>query len=68
MQDWEHQQEEDRLLTERLLILIRNILHVPPDTSAEKVVDTILFVYMSLDLASISLSTKCSCVVIENGR
>ena len=36
-QDWEHRQEEDRLLIERLLIVIRNVLHVPTDPEAEQV-------------------------------
>ena len=34
-QDWESRQEEDRLLVERLLIMIRNILHVPTNFEAE---------------------------------
>ena len=38
-QDWEHRQEEDRMLIERLLILVRNILHVPPNTAKEQRTD-----------------------------
>ncbi|KAK2149955.1 hypothetical protein LSH36_429g01017, partial [Paralvinella palmiformis] len=34
--DWENRQEEDRLLIERILILLRNILHVPPNVTREK--------------------------------
>ncbi|XP_033732500.1 protein timeless homolog isoform X2 [Pecten maximus] len=37
--DWEHRQEEDRLLIERILILIRNILHVPPNQDQEQRTD-----------------------------
>ena len=37
VQDWEHRREEDRLLIERLLIIIRNILHVPPNVTQELV-------------------------------
>ena len=37
LQDWEHRREEDRLLIERLLIIIRNILHVPPNVTQELV-------------------------------
>ncbi|KAL4229318.1 hypothetical protein ACF0H5_012360 [Mactra antiquata] len=33
--DWEHRHEEHRLLIERLLILIRNILHIPPNPDVE---------------------------------
>ncbi|VDI77989.1 aubergine [Mytilus galloprovincialis] len=37
--DWEHRQEEDRLLIERILILIRNVLHVPPNEDREQRTD-----------------------------
>lgn len=37
--DWEQRQEEDNLLIERILLLIRNILHVPADPYEEKNVD-----------------------------
>ncbi|XP_022340668.2 protein timeless homolog [Crassostrea virginica] len=37
--DWEHRHEEDRLLIERMLILIRNVLHVPPNTDREQRTD-----------------------------
>ncbi|KAK3595063.1 hypothetical protein CHS0354_043159 [Potamilus streckersoni] len=37
--DWENRQEEDRLLIERILILIRNVLHVPPNLAAEQRTD-----------------------------
>ncbi|KAK2177430.1 hypothetical protein NP493_598g01011 [Ridgeia piscesae] len=37
--DWEHRQEEDRLLMERILVLTRNILHVPPNPAKEKRTD-----------------------------
>lgn len=37
--DWEHRQEEDRLLIERMLILIRNVLHVPPNLDREQRTD-----------------------------
>lgn len=36
-QDWEQRQEEDNLLIERILLLVRNILHVPADPCEEKV-------------------------------
>ncbi|GAB1598843.1 protein timeless homolog [Argonauta hians] len=37
--DWEHRHEEDRMLIERLLILVRNVLHVQPDANEEKRTD-----------------------------
>lgn len=37
--DWEQRQEEDNLLIERILLLLRNILHVPSDPEEEKNID-----------------------------
>ncbi|XP_067170063.1 protein timeless homolog [Apteryx mantelli] len=37
--DWEQRQEEDTLLIERILLLVRNVLHVPPDPVEEQGVD-----------------------------
>ncbi|XP_066440903.1 protein timeless homolog [Eleutherodactylus coqui] len=37
--DWEQREEEHNLLIERILLLVRNILHVPPDQDEEKNVD-----------------------------
>ncbi|OPJ69958.1 timeless-like protein isoform A [Patagioenas fasciata monilis] len=37
--DWEQRQEEDTLLIERILLLLRNVLHVPPDPTEEQGVD-----------------------------
>ncbi|KAF7659770.1 hypothetical protein LDENG_00293260 [Lucifuga dentata] len=37
--DWEQRQEEDNLLIERILLLVRNVLHVPSDPLEEKNVD-----------------------------
>ncbi|KAG8452506.1 hypothetical protein GDO86_004335 [Hymenochirus boettgeri] len=37
--DWEQRGEEHNLLIERILLLVRNILHVPPDPEEEKSVD-----------------------------
>ncbi|XP_072775771.1 protein timeless homolog isoform X3 [Taeniopygia guttata] len=34
--DWEQRQEEDTLLIERILLLVRNVLHVPPDPTEEQ--------------------------------
>ncbi|CAH6778542.1 Timeless [Phodopus roborovskii] len=36
---WEDRQEEDNLLIERILLLVRNILHVPADPEQEKRID-----------------------------
>ncbi|XP_066225884.1 protein timeless homolog isoform X2 [Saccopteryx leptura] len=36
---WEERQEEDNLLIERVLLLVRNILHVPADLDQEKRID-----------------------------
>ncbi|XP_068935540.1 protein timeless homolog isoform X2 [Petaurus breviceps papuanus] len=36
---WEERQEEDNLLIERILLLVRNILHVPADRDQEKSID-----------------------------
>ncbi|KAJ8358565.1 hypothetical protein SKAU_G00150900 [Synaphobranchus kaupii] len=37
--DWEQRQEEDNLLIERILLLVRNVLHIPADPYEEKNVD-----------------------------
>uniref|UniRef100_A0A674BFW7 Timeless circadian clock n=1 Tax=Salmo trutta TaxID=8032 RepID=A0A674BFW7_SALTR len=37
--DWDQRQEEDNLLIERILLLVRNVLHVPADPYEEKNVD-----------------------------
>uniref|UniRef100_A0A8C6UQN3 Timeless circadian clock n=1 Tax=Neogobius melanostomus TaxID=47308 RepID=A0A8C6UQN3_9GOBI len=37
--DWEQREEEDNLLIERILMLVRNVLHVPADPNEEKKVD-----------------------------
>uniref|UniRef100_A0A8C3HKS1 Timeless circadian regulator n=1 Tax=Chrysemys picta bellii TaxID=8478 RepID=A0A8C3HKS1_CHRPI len=37
--DWEQRQEEDNLLVERILLLVRNVLHIPADPEEEKSVD-----------------------------
>ncbi|XP_028301834.1 protein timeless homolog isoform X2 [Gouania willdenowi] len=37
--DWEQRQEEDNLLIERILLLVRNVLHVPANPLEEKKVD-----------------------------
>ncbi|XP_063215058.1 protein timeless homolog isoform X1 [Chroicocephalus ridibundus] len=37
--DWEQRQEEDTLLIERILLLVRNVLHIPPDPTEEQGVD-----------------------------
>ncbi|XP_047405854.1 protein timeless homolog [Sciurus carolinensis] len=36
---WEERQEEDNLLIERILLLVRNVLHVPADLDQEKRID-----------------------------
>ncbi|XP_035376432.1 protein timeless homolog [Electrophorus electricus] len=37
--DWEQRHEEDNLLIERILLLIRNVLHIPANPSQEQNVD-----------------------------
>ncbi|CAL8339436.1 unnamed protein product [Merluccius merluccius] len=37
--EWEQRQEEDNLLIERILLLVRNVLHVPANPDEEKNVD-----------------------------
>ncbi|KAM6474472.1 protein timeless homolog isoform 2-T5 [Liasis olivaceus] len=37
--DWEQRQEENNLLIERILLLVRNVLHVPADPDEEKNID-----------------------------
>ncbi|XP_055552561.1 protein timeless homolog isoform X2 [Falco cherrug] len=37
--DWEQRQDEDMLLIERILLLVRNVLHIPPDPTEEQGVD-----------------------------
>lgn len=43
-QDWEQRQEEDNLLIERILVLVRNVLHVPTDPGEEKVCFKVIYV------------------------
>ena len=38
---WEERSDDDRLLIERILILIRNILHISPDVTTEHVSSTV---------------------------
>ena len=35
--DWDHRDDDDIIIIERILLLIRNILHVSPDPQEEKV-------------------------------
>ena len=35
--EWDEREEEDTTLIERILLLIRNILHIPTDLEEEKV-------------------------------
>lgn len=35
--DWDERSDDDRLMIERILILIRNVLHISPDRSTEHV-------------------------------
>uniref|UniRef100_A0A8C0GF80 Timeless circadian regulator n=1 Tax=Chelonoidis abingdonii TaxID=106734 RepID=A0A8C0GF80_CHEAB len=37
--DWEQRQEEDNLLVERILLLVRNVLHIPAEPEEDKSVD-----------------------------
>ncbi|XP_037090858.1 protein timeless homolog [Pollicipes pollicipes] len=37
--DWEHRMEDDRLMIERVLILVRNVLNIPANPAAEKRTD-----------------------------
>lgn len=54
-QDWEQRQEEDNLLIERILLLVRNVLHIPTDPNEEKVrvnvfwpvLETVVCLYMA---------------------
>lgn len=36
-QEWEDRDDDDIIIIERILLLIRNILHVPADPMEEKV-------------------------------
>ena len=36
-QDWECRDEDDMIIIERILLLIRNILHIPTEASEEQV-------------------------------
>ena len=36
-QDWESRDEDDMIIIERILLLIRNILHIPTEASEEQV-------------------------------
>lgn len=37
LQDWDDRREEDKLQLERLFVLIRNVLMIPPNYDREKV-------------------------------
>ena len=39
--DWDHRDDDDIIIIERILLIIRNILHVSPDPQEEKVEDKI---------------------------
>ena len=36
-QEWEEREDEDVIVIERILLLIRNLVHVSPDPQEEKV-------------------------------
>ena len=36
--DWDHRDDDDIIIIERILLLIRNVLHVSPDPQEEKVI------------------------------
>ena len=36
-QDWECRDEDDMMIIERILLLIRNILHIPTEAAEEQV-------------------------------
>lgn len=58
MQSWQDRSEEEGLIIERILILVRNILHIPPDPDVEKCNDNGVSVH---DKAS----ERLSCVTIN---
>lgn len=37
LQEWEEREDEDVIVIERILLLIRNLLHIAPDSQEEKV-------------------------------
>ena len=37
--DWDNRDDDDIIIIERILLLIRNILHVSPDPQEEKVIN-----------------------------
>lgn len=43
LQDWDDRREEDKLQLERLFVLIRNVLMIPPNYDREKVSVCIIY-------------------------
>ena len=37
VQDWDSRDDDDTVMIERVILLVRNVLHVPPDQNEEKV-------------------------------
>uniref|UniRef100_A0AAY4E0P9 Timeless circadian clock n=1 Tax=Denticeps clupeoides TaxID=299321 RepID=A0AAY4E0P9_9TELE len=67
--DWEQRQDEDNLLIERILLLVRNVLHVPADPYEEKFI-TIKLLNVGMDdllkfLASAQSEQQWSMHVLE---
>ena len=56
-QDWESRDEDDMIIIERILLLIRNILHIPTEASEEQVC-------VSLRCFACMLAYMCVCVCV----
>ena len=61
-QDWESRDEDDMIIIERILLLIRNILHIPTEASEEQVcVSLSCLVYMRLSVCVVHINYIIGC-------
>ena len=60
--EWEQREEEERLLVERLLVLVRNVVSIPSDPEAEKRTENDVSVH---DLLYWSMQVSSAVVIVS---
>ena len=56
--DWDHRDDDDIIIIERILLLVRNVLHVSPDPQEEKVQEKFIqltYIYTYIATSTIAL-------------
>ena len=48
-QEWEDRDDDDIIVIERILLLLRNVLHITPDAQEEKVAECHVTCHVTLD-------------------